>query len=164
MIVNIFRTAANVMKAFAKTAENVVSVRSVRKCSVLIAKYQDIVVNVMKAFAKTAENVSTVRNVESPFVLIAKIQDPVRNAWGVSATNVGVWWLAHCVVKPIVAIANQEIVNSVVNFIVEIVHKKYYICVYACLLHITNQTRYQKKGGKHVTYKKMIYSYGGTYY
>jgi len=75
----------------------------------------------------------------------------VRNAWGVSATNVGVWWLAHCVVKPIVAIANQEIVNSVVNFIVEIVHKKYYICVYACLLHITNQTRYQKKGGKHVT-------------
>ena len=39
MIVNIFRTAANVMKAFAKTAEYVVSVRSVRKCSVLIAKY-----------------------------------------------------------------------------------------------------------------------------
>jgi hypothetical protein len=39
MIVNIFRTAAGVMKAFAKTAENVVSVRSVRKCSVLIAKY-----------------------------------------------------------------------------------------------------------------------------
>ena len=39
MIVNIFRTAAGVMKAFAKTAEYVVSVRSVRKCSVLIAKY-----------------------------------------------------------------------------------------------------------------------------
>ena len=132
MIVNIFRTAANVMKAFAKTAEYVVSVRSVRKCSVLIAKYQDIVVNVMNGLAKTAENVSTVRNVESPFVLIAKIQDPVRNAWGVSATNVGVWWLAHCVVKPIVAIAKQEIVSIVNNFIAEIVHKKYYICTPVC--------------------------------
>jgi hypothetical protein len=67
----------------------------------------------------------------------------VRNAWGVSATNVGVWWLAHCVVKPIVAIANQEIVSIVNNFIAEIVHKKY-----TCNKQISN----------------MIYSYGGTYY
>ena len=125
MIVNIFRTAANVMKAFAKTAENVVSVRSVRKCSVLIAKYQDIVVNAVNVSAKTAEKVSTVRNVESPFVLIAKNQDHVRDAQDASAANVEVWWLAPYVVKPIVAIANQEIVSIVNNFIAEIVHKKY---------------------------------------
>ena len=127
MIVNIFRTAANVMKAFAKSAEIVFNALNATKCTVLIAKYQDIVVNAMNVSAKTAENVSTVRNVGSPFVLIAKIQDPVLNAWGVSATNVGVWWLAHCVVKPIVAIANQEIVSIVNNFIAEIVHKKYYL-------------------------------------
>ena len=38
MIVNIYRTAANVMNPFAKTAENVVTVRSVMKRSVLSAK------------------------------------------------------------------------------------------------------------------------------
>ena len=38
MIVNIFRTAANVMKAFAKTAENVSTVRNVESPFVLIAK------------------------------------------------------------------------------------------------------------------------------
>ena len=38
MIVNIYRTAANVLYPFAKTAENVVTVRSVMKRSVLSAK------------------------------------------------------------------------------------------------------------------------------
>ena len=55
MIVNIFRTAANVMKAFAKSAVFVFNALNATKCTVWNAKIWDIVINAVNFSAKNVK-------------------------------------------------------------------------------------------------------------